>query len=396
MNADTLRARRLRRCRRYCRRSPLPHSAACAGSSEFSRWRDLRPAARRALRGLAAGAQTPRPRVVAGDALVLLNKDTSGLAPLDQRVAAARALARHPRIEVTGLEAELAARYSYDTIRYLLAHCPGVHFVWIMGADNLRSFHRWQKWRGIAALVPITVIDRLGPSLYAMGSVASHALARRRIAERAAATLPARHPPAWVLLHGLKSPLSSTALRGLRGLGGGCGGCGGFWRGASRRNVVNYDQDIAACRFAHRLRPAKSAGGERIPVETVNPLYLSYGRGPGQGARDGGTEREGPLSIIEISRTGARRSPDIVSKVRPDAEETLRIVLARLDDMKAEDTTTIDVRNNSSIADYLVVTSGRSNRHVGSVGGSCARGPSRRRPSRRPGRRHAVLRLGAD
>ena len=55
-------------------------------------------------------------------------KDTSGLAPLDQRVAAARALARHPRIEVTGLEAELAARYSYDTIRYLLAHCPGVRF----------------------------------------------------------------------------------------------------------------------------------------------------------------------------------------------------------------------------------------------------------------------------
>jgi nicotinate-nucleotide adenylyltransferase len=143
-------------------------------------------------------------------------KDTSGLAPLDQRVAAARALARHPRIEVTGLEAEIAARYSYDTIRHLLAHCPGVHFVWIMGADNLRSFHRWQKWRGIAALVPIAVIDRLGPSLYAMGSVASHALGRRRLAESAAACLPGRRPPAWVFLHGLKSPLSSTALRALR------------------------------------------------------------------------------------------------------------------------------------------------------------------------------------
>jgi ribosome-associated protein len=53
--------------------------------------------------------------------------------------------------------------------------------------------------------------------------------------------------------------------------------------------------------------------------------------------------------------------------VRPDAEEILRIVLARLDDMKAEDTTTIDLRSKSSIADYMVVTSGRSNRHVGSV-----------------------------
>jgi ribosome-associated protein len=53
--------------------------------------------------------------------------------------------------------------------------------------------------------------------------------------------------------------------------------------------------------------------------------------------------------------------------VRPDADETLRIVLHRLDDMKAEDTLTIDLRNQSAIADYMVVTSGRSNRHVGSV-----------------------------
>src|SRR5207302_4490131 len=94
-------------------------------------------------------------------------KDTRGLSPLAQRIAAARALARHTRIDVSGFEAELGARYSHDTIAYLTARCPGVRFVWIMGADNLRSFHRWQKWRAIAAKIPIAVIDRLGPSLYA-------------------------------------------------------------------------------------------------------------------------------------------------------------------------------------------------------------------------------------
>jgi hypothetical protein len=51
---------------------------------------------------------------------------------------------------VTGVEAEMRTRYTYDTVRTLTARCPGVHFVWIMGADNLRSFHRWQKWRAIA------------------------------------------------------------------------------------------------------------------------------------------------------------------------------------------------------------------------------------------------------
>jgi nicotinate-nucleotide adenylyltransferase len=143
-------------------------------------------------------------------------KDTRGLAPLKSRIVAARALARHPRIEVLGLEAQIGTRYTYETVAYLRARCPGVRFVWIMGADNLRSFHRWQKWRGIAALVPVAVVDRLGPSLYASASAAGHALARARIPERKAKSLPGRRPPAWVYLHGLKSPLSSTALRAAR------------------------------------------------------------------------------------------------------------------------------------------------------------------------------------
>ncbi|HXQ82548.1 MAG TPA: ribosome silencing factor [Xanthobacteraceae bacterium] len=53
--------------------------------------------------------------------------------------------------------------------------------------------------------------------------------------------------------------------------------------------------------------------------------------------------------------------------MRLDAEEILRLVLARLDDMKAEDTLTVDLRDKSSIGDYMVVSSGRSQRHVGSV-----------------------------
>jgi nicotinate-nucleotide adenylyltransferase len=145
-------------------------------------------------------------------------KDTSGLAPLPARTSAARALADHPRIDVTDFEAQLGTRYTYQTISYLVRACPGVHFVWIMGADNLRAFHRWQRWRGIADIVPIAVVDRLGPSLYATASAAGHALASVRIPEWAAKSLPERRPPVWIYLHGLKSPLSSTALRAARAL----------------------------------------------------------------------------------------------------------------------------------------------------------------------------------
>ncbi|MGH7126009.1 MAG: nicotinate-nucleotide adenylyltransferase, partial [Stellaceae bacterium] len=131
-------------------------------------------------------------------------KDTRGLAPLARRIAAARALAHHPRIDVSDLEARLETTYTYEIIAYLIERCPQVHFVWIMGADNLRSFHRWQKWRGIAALVPIAVVDRLGPSLYSTFGIAGQALARARIPEACAKSLAERTPPAWVFLHGLK------------------------------------------------------------------------------------------------------------------------------------------------------------------------------------------------
>lgn len=143
-------------------------------------------------------------------------KDVSGLAPLAERVLAARALAHHPRIDISDFETDLGTNYTYGTINYLVRSCPGVRFVWIMGADNLRHFHRWQRWRDIAALVPIAIVDRLGPSLYSTAGVAGQALAWARLPETAATTLAFRKPPAWVYLHGLKSPLSSTALRAAR------------------------------------------------------------------------------------------------------------------------------------------------------------------------------------
>src|SRR3954471_16952261 len=52
-------------------------------------------------------------------------QDTRGLAPLAERIAAAKALAHHPRIDVTGFEAELRTRYTYDTIAGVLKRAPG-------------------------------------------------------------------------------------------------------------------------------------------------------------------------------------------------------------------------------------------------------------------------------
>src|ERR1700726_2711870 len=85
--------------------------------------------------------------------------------------------------------------------------------VWIMGADNLAQFHRWQNWRRIASEVPIAVIDRPPQSFRALAAPAAQALARYRLPENQAGRLADQHAPAWVFLTGMKLSLSSTGLR---------------------------------------------------------------------------------------------------------------------------------------------------------------------------------------
>ncbi|MBB1093472.1 nicotinate-nucleotide adenylyltransferase [Rhodopseudomonas palustris] len=140
-------------------------------------------------------------------------KDVSGLRELDARAAAAQAMADDPRIQVSCLEAAIGTRYTADTIDYLLQHCPGAHFVWIMGADNLAQFHRWQRWRRIADSLPIAVIDRPPATFRALAAPAAQTLKRYRLPSTAAASLADRPAPSWIFLTGLKSPLSSTSLR---------------------------------------------------------------------------------------------------------------------------------------------------------------------------------------
>jgi nicotinate-nucleotide adenylyltransferase len=140
-------------------------------------------------------------------------KDTGGLHDLDERMDAARRMANDPRIDVSCLESVIGTRYTVDTITYLRRRASGLRFVWIMGADNLAQFHRWQNWRRIASEVPIAVIDRPPQSFRALAAPAAQALARYRLPENQAVRLADQHAPAWVFLTGMKLSLSSTGLR---------------------------------------------------------------------------------------------------------------------------------------------------------------------------------------
>jgi nicotinate-nucleotide adenylyltransferase len=140
-------------------------------------------------------------------------KDVSNLSGLAERVAAARKIARHPRITVTGFDGGSGSHYTIDLLKTLKQRFPGVHFVWLMGADNLAGFHRWKAWPEIYGLVPIAVLDRPGYRLKALASRAAQRFAAYYVDETDAAGLALLVPPAWTVLSHKLSGLSSTALR---------------------------------------------------------------------------------------------------------------------------------------------------------------------------------------
>jgi len=136
-----------------------------------------------------------------------------GPAEMARRLAACRAVARHPRIVVTDVEARLGVRYTADTVEALTRRYRGVRFVWLMGADNLATLHQWERWNRIMESMPVGVLARPGQQLFAGLAPAARRYARRRLGEPEARALPFRDPPAWILLTGRMSDRSSTEIR---------------------------------------------------------------------------------------------------------------------------------------------------------------------------------------
>jgi nicotinate-nucleotide adenylyltransferase len=140
-------------------------------------------------------------------------KSTRELAPLAERIQLSEKVAQDPRIKVTAFEAAYHVRYTADTLALVHAKNPGVDFVWIMGADSLRDFHHWERWRQIMLTFPIAVIDRPGATLSFLSSLAAKTFDYARVDERDAPRLARMKAPAWTFVHGPRSVLSSTAIR---------------------------------------------------------------------------------------------------------------------------------------------------------------------------------------
>ncbi|MDF1849074.1 MAG: nicotinate-nucleotide adenylyltransferase [Parvibaculaceae bacterium] len=140
-------------------------------------------------------------------------KSAGDMAPLNVRTQSAKLCAAHPRIVVTDIETHLGTRFTIDTVDALQTRYAQVHFVWLMGADNMVQLPRWARWRELVETIPMAIYPRPGFNLRARLSPAATTYRSRWLDASDAARLPRLKAPAICFLEGPQNPISATKLR---------------------------------------------------------------------------------------------------------------------------------------------------------------------------------------
>mgnify|MGYP001483195332 FL=1 len=103
--------------------------------------------------------------------------------------------------------------YTVDLLEYLFKKFPHKKFIWLMGADNLFSFHLWRDWKKIFYNIPIAIFDRPPYSLSISKAKAILYFKEDRINSKLSRNLKFMKPPKWLFLTGLTNLQSSTKIR---------------------------------------------------------------------------------------------------------------------------------------------------------------------------------------
>lgn len=134
-------------------------------------------------------------------------------ASMARRMQVANDLVSDPRILISDIEARLGTRYTAQTLRALRHIYPGVHFVWLMGADNLAHFHHWKDWQEIMETVPIGVLARPGDRISARLSPAARRYRHAMLKAEQSQMLSSVRAPQWCFVNMPMINASSSEIR---------------------------------------------------------------------------------------------------------------------------------------------------------------------------------------
>ena len=136
-----------------------------------------------------------------------------GPAPLERRIAVAHQVMQHPQVVISDIEARIGTRYTAETLAALAKLYPGVRFVWLMGADNLAGFHRWDRWRDIMNSTPVGVLARPCDRISARTSKAAIQYRHAQIRGRNSLLLGKYSAPGWCFVNLPMVNISSSEIR---------------------------------------------------------------------------------------------------------------------------------------------------------------------------------------
>ena len=88
-----------------------------------------------------------------------------------ERIINCKNLTQGKTIFIKEIEKKINSKYTYQTLEYLLNHYKNIKFFWIMGADNLVNFHKWQNWNKILNEISVVVFRRRGYNSNALKSI---------------------------------------------------------------------------------------------------------------------------------------------------------------------------------------------------------------------------------
>ena len=130
-----------------------------------------------------------------------------------ERIKNCKKITKNHPIKIKEIEKKIQSKFSYQTINFVQNYYNNISFFWLMGADNLINFHKWQKWRDIFKDIPIVIFKRHGYNIKALNSIAAKTFLNYKISKL---NLSINTRPYWTLINNKEVKISSTEIRNQR------------------------------------------------------------------------------------------------------------------------------------------------------------------------------------
>ena len=133
-----------------------------------------------------------------------------------ERIYNCKKITRNFPIKIKEIEKDIQSDYSYKTVNYIINHYKNIKFFWLMGADNLINFHKWEKWEKIFNNMSIVIFRRHGYNTKALKSIASQQFKNKKIINSNINAANFNSVPSWSLIPNKEIKISSTEIRNQR------------------------------------------------------------------------------------------------------------------------------------------------------------------------------------